>query len=347
MWSEFSLTAAFSGHIIAGNTLEILQTTVILESRLSLVYKFSVMAILGAHQSIVGGYHKAVERAAKVGCNCVQLFTGNPRSFGGYQVRFAFGKFLTKNNNQWAARNITSAAAKRFREKLDSLGIAHPLAHDSYLINLASPDPSLWRRSVDAFVVELQRAETLGIPFVVAHPGAFTTADERSGLANVARAVNEIHSRTRELAARCLLETTAGQGTTLGWRFEQFASILEQVDEPDRLGFCFDTCHVFAAGYPLSPAREYRATMAAFDRLLGLDRIKAFHLNDSRRERGSRIDRHAHIGHGELGTEPFRLLLNDRRFHGIPMYLETPKGQEKGKDWDAVNLRTLRSLAPK
>ncbi len=145
------------------------------------------------------------------------------------------------------------------------------------------------------------------------------------------------------LKARCLLETTAGQGTALGWRFEQFAAILDRLKQPERLGLCFDTCHVFAAGYPMGTRKEYLATMAAFDRLVGLDRIKAFHLNDSRRELGSRIDRHEHIGRGRLGLEPFRLLLSDPRFRDVPMYLETPKGEENGEDLDVVNLRMLRT----
>jgi deoxyribonuclease IV len=283
------------------------------------------MAILGVHESIAGGFHKAVERAAAVGCDCVQLFT--------------------KNNNQWAARGIAAAESRRFRGALGTSGILYPLAHDSYLINLASPNRQLWRKSVDAFVEELHRAETLGIPYVVTHPGAFTTGGEASGLRSIVRAIDEIHAQSHGLGVRCLLETTAGQGTSLGWRFEQFAAILSGVKEPDRLGFCFDTCHVFAAGYSLAPEKGYRETMAAFDRLLGLERIKAFHLNDSRRERGSRIDRHEHIGRGKLGLEAFRLLLADPRFHRTPMYLETPKGEESGEDWDAVNLRVLRGLA--
>ncbi|MBN1395356.1 MAG: deoxyribonuclease IV [Pirellulales bacterium] len=283
------------------------------------------MSILGAHQSIVGGFDKAVERARRCGCDCLQLFT--------------------KNNNQWVAGEITPRQAQRFREALDACGLTHPLAHDSYLINLASPDPKLWRKSIDAFIVEMRRAETLSIPFVVTHPGAYTTADEQTGLKNVVRAVDEIHSQTSDLKTRCLLETTAGQGTALGWRFEQLAAVLDRVKSPDRLGFCFDTCHVFAAGYPLAPEKNYRDTLSAFDKLLGLERIRAFHLNDSRRERGSRVDRHEHIGHGELGLEPFRLLLNDERFDEIPMYLETPKGTEDGVDWDLINLKTLRSLS--
>jgi deoxyribonuclease IV len=282
------------------------------------------MAILGAHRSIAGGYDKAVERASMCGCDCVQLFT--------------------KNNSQWAGGDITAGEAKRFSDALDTFGIIDPLAHDSYLINLASTTPLLWRKSVDALAAELHRAEILGIPYVVTHPGAFTTADEATGLRNIVKAMDEVADRTSGLRARCLLETTAGQGTALGWRFEHFAEVLEGVKHPDRLDFCFDTCHVFAAGYPLGTPEEYEATLATFDRLVGLDRIKAFHLNDSRRELGSRVDRHEHIGRGKLGLEPFRLLLADPRFREAPMYLETPKGEENGEDLDAVNLRILRSL---
>jgi deoxyribonuclease IV len=280
------------------------------------------MAILGAHKSIAGGFHKAVEIAHRSGCDCLQLFT--------------------KNNNQWAARDITTGDVEQFREALRTYRILHPLVHDSYLINLASPDRRLWKKSVDAFVVELHRAEILGIPYVVTHPGAFTTADEQTGLRNIVRAIDEVSAQTRGMQSRCLLETTSGQGTALGWRFEQLAAILDGVKEPDRLGFCFDTCHVFAAGYPMGTAEDYEETMATFDRLLGVERIRAFHLNDSRREQGSRIDRHEHIGRGRLGIEPFRLLLNDPRFADVPMYLETPKGEEDGEDLDAVNLRVLR-----
>ncbi len=282
------------------------------------------MAILGIHASIADGYHKAVERAHLCGSDCVQIFT--------------------KNNAQWRAKDITRPDAEKFRQTLADLGLSHPIVHDSYLINLASPDRALWRRSVNALVAELRRAETLGIPFVVAHPGAYTSSSEDLGLRQIVRAIDEIHRRTERIEAQCLLETTAGQGTSLGWRFEQFAAILDGVKQPDRLGICFDTCHVFAAGYPLGTEKEYRATMRALVRSVGLKRIKAFHLNDSRRELGSRVDRHAHIGRGRMGLEPFRLLLSDRRFRKIPMYLETPKGKEKGVDLDAINLKTLRGL---
>ncbi len=282
------------------------------------------MAILGAHQSIAGGYYKAVERAHERGCDCVQLFL--------------------KNNNQWAANDITAEQARQFREALPNLGVGHPIAHDSYLINLASPDRTLWKRSVEAFVDELRRAELLGIRYVVTHPGAYTSASEEAGLSNVVRAVNEINAQTRKLHARCLLETTAGQGTALGWRFEQLAAVFDRVKDPDRLGVCFDTCHVFAAGYELNTPKKYAATMNAFDRLVGLKRIKAFHLNDSRRECGSRVDRHEHIGRGAIGIRAFRLLLADERFPAVPMYLETPKGEDGGVDWDVRNLRVLRGM---
>ncbi len=282
------------------------------------------MPILGAHMSIAGGYHKAVYQAHQRGCDCVQLFT--------------------KNNNQWRAKEITAEEAKKFRDALRETGITHPLAHDSYLINLASPDPVLRRKSIDAFVVELQRASLLGIPYVVTHPGAFTTSSERQGLRRVIQALDSIHRQAADLPAQCLLETTAGQGSSLGWRFEHLAAILDGVKNPDRLGVCFDTCHVFAAGYPLGTERDYRATMRQFDTTVGIKQIKAFHLNDSRRELGSHVDRHAHIGQGHMGLEPFVHLLADRRFRKIPMYLETPKEKQDGVDCDLINLKTLRNL---
>jgi deoxyribonuclease IV len=282
------------------------------------------MAILGAHMSIAGGYYKAVEAAQRVGCDCVQLFT--------------------KNNNQWRAKELTDEDASRFKTALVELKIAHPIAHDSYLINLASPDRELWKKSVDAFIVELLRAERLGIPFVVTHPGAYTTSSESAGIAAIARALDEVHRQTRGIATQCLLETTAGQGSCLGWQFEQLAAMIDAVKDPDRLGVCFDTCHVFAAGYPMGSEKDYKATMRSLDKSVGLKLVRAFHLNDSLKPLGSRVDRHAHIGRGELGRASFKFLMNDRRFRKVPMYLETPKGDEKGIDLDVINLRVLRRL---
>jgi deoxyribonuclease-4 len=285
------------------------------------------MPILGAHQSIAGGYYKSVEIAHRFKCDCVQLFT--------------------KNNNQWRAKELTDEDVALFQAKLAELGVEHPLAHDSYLINLASPDAELWAKSVDAFVVEMLRAERLGIPYVVTHPGAHTTSSEEAGIAAVVRALDEVHRQTRGIKARCLLETTAGQGSCLGCKFEQLAAMLGGVKDPERLGVCVDTCHIFAAGYPLGTQKEYRATMRALDKTVGLKLVKAFHLNDSVKGLGSRVDRHAHIGKGMIGKEGFRLLLNDKRFAKVPMYLETPKGdakeQAEGK-FDRMNLRTLRGL---
>ncbi len=284
------------------------------------------MAILGAHMSIAGGYYRAVEAAHAAGCDCVQIFT--------------------KNNNQWRAKPLSRDDITRFRDALERLEIGHPISHDSYLINLASPDEALWKRSVEAFRVELERAEQLGIPYVVTHPGSYTVSTEAEGLARVALALNQVHRELPRIKAQCLLEITAGQGTNLGWRFEHLAEILRQVDRQERVGVCFDTCHAFAAGYDLRTRAGYRAAMRELDGLVGLERIKAFHLNDSVRELGSRVDRHAAIGLGKLGTEAFGLLLADRRFGQVPMYLETPKGTHDGEDWDVTNLRVLRNLIP-
>jgi deoxyribonuclease-4 len=283
------------------------------------------MAILGAHMSIAGGYYRAVEIAKACGCDCVQLFT--------------------KNNNQWAGKPISDADADRFKSALNDLQIAHPISHDSYLINLAAPDETLWRKSIDAFVIELERADQLGIPYVVTHPGSYTTTSEEEGLARIVTALDEVHARLPHVRAQCLLETTAGQGTNLGWRFEHLGAILNGVRDSHRLGVCVDTCHVFAAGYPLAPAKDFKATFRELDqRIGGLERVRAFHLNDSKREQGSRVDRHEHIGQGHLGLEPFALLLADPRFRQVPMYLETPKGQRDGEELDVINLRTLRNL---
>jgi deoxyribonuclease-4 len=274
--------------------------------------------------SIAGGYYRAVEHAANAGCDCVQLFT--------------------KNNNQWRAKEITDEDVSKFRDKLAELNISHPISHSSYLINLGSPKEDLWKKSVDAFVVEMLRAEKLGLLGVVVHPGSHTTVSEEEGIENIIRGLDEMHEQTRGIACRCVLETTAGQGSNLGWKFEQLAAMISGVKHPELLGVCLDTCHVFAAGYPLATPEEYADTMQQFDALIGLERIVAFHLNDSKRELGSRVDRHEHIGHGELGLEPFRHLLNDVRFAHVPMYLETAKGREDDEDLDVRNLQVLRSL---
>ena len=285
------------------------------------------MPMFGAHMSIAGGYHHAAEAAAKYDCKSLQLFT--------------------KNANQWKAKPITDVDVTTFRDALGKTKVRKLIAHDSYLINLATPDDTLYRRSVEAFVDEMQRAERLGLDYLVTHPGAHVGSGEEAGLKRVAQGIDETHGRCPNFHVRILLETTAGQGTSLGCRFEHLAQILGMIEEPERLGVCLDTCHVFAAGYALAPQAAYRKTMREFDKLIGLDRLEAFHLNDSMKPLGSRVDRHAHIGRGCLGLEPFRLLVNDRRFRNRPMVLETPKEDEKEGDMDAVNLRTLLELVKK
>ena len=218
------------------------------------------------------------------------------------------------------------------------------MAHTSYLINLASPDDALWKKSIDAMVVEVQRCHELGIGDLVVHPGAHMGAGEEAGLRRVALAIDELHRRTQDLGVTIDLETTAGQGSSLGHRFEHLQSILELVTHPRRLGVCVDTCHIFAAGYSLDRPERYDETIKQLDGTVGIDRFRVWHLNDSCRECGSRVDRHAGIGAGKMGLEPFRHLVNDLRFRHLPMILETPKGIEDGEDLDARNLRILRQL---
>jgi deoxyribonuclease-4 len=277
--------------------------------------------------SISGGHHNALLTAHKLACDTVQLFT--------------------KNSNQWNCRAISAAEILTFRRTLRQTRLRCPMAHDSYLINLASPACTLYRRSIDALIEELRRAEWLGLRYLVVHPGSHMDDTEDAGLARVAAALDRVHARCCDFRVQILLETTAGQGTNLGHRFEHLAHILSLVKEPRRLGVCLDTCHVFAAGYALWPPPEYEATLRAFDRIIGLGRLRAFHLNDSRKPLGSRVDRHAHIGQGCLGLEPFRLLVNDARFRNRPMVLETPKEETDERDMDSVNLELLRGLVRK
>ncbi|MFN0199234.1 MAG: deoxyribonuclease IV [Planctomycetaceae bacterium] len=280
--------------------------------------------ILGAHMSIAGGYYKAVDAAAELKMDCVQIFT--------------------KNNNQWLGKPLTDEDIRLFRDAIERTGIVSPCAHDSYLINVASPDEVLWVRSREALLEEVNRAEALGLAGLVMHPGSFTSSTEAEGLAKVVEALNWVHRQAPTVKIQIWLETTAGQGTNLGHRFEHLASIIDCVEHPERLGVCVDTCHIFAAGYPLASIEDYRRTMQEFDRVIGLKRICAFHLNDSLKDLGSRVDRHAHIGEGKLGIEPFRHLLNDPQFCKTPMYMETPKGERDGVSLDHINLGKLRKL---
>ncbi|MBM4068438.1 MAG: deoxyribonuclease IV [Planctomycetes bacterium] len=308
------------------------------------------MPLFGAHMSIAGGLHKAVETAAAHGMDTVQIFTHSPSQWAVKPVVPAGkeplrdGKSLTKNNNQWHAKDLAQADIHPFKTAVRRARLRYTTAHDCYLINLASPDPALYRKSLAAFVVEMQRAEALGLHYLVTHPGAAVDGDEEAGLQRVAAALDEAHACCPGFRVKVLLETTAGQGTSLGHRFEHLARILAKVKEPARLGVCLDTCHVFAAGYALAPEKEYRATMREFNRLIGVRRLRLFHVNDSAKPPGSRVDRHAHIGKGCIGLDGFRLLVNDPRFRSRPMILETPKESADRDDMDAVNLRMLRRL---
>lgn len=277
----------------------------------------------GAHMSMAGGHDRAVRSAHAVGFATVQLFT--------------------KSSNQWRATPLTDAHVAAFHAAIGETGVGTPVAHNSYLINLASPDDALWAKSIDAMTVEVERAEALGIGDLVAHPGAHVGSGEEAGLARIALGLDEVHRRTRGASVKIDLETTAGQGSCLGADFAHLGAILGLVAEPDRLGVCGDTCHIFAAGYSLDESGGYDETMASLERAVGAGRLRVWHLNDSQKGRGSRVDRHAGIGRGEIGVEPFRLLVNDPRWRDVPMILETPKGEE-GEGMDTVNLRLLRSL---
>jgi deoxyribonuclease-4 len=278
---------------------------------------------LGAHMSIAGGLDRAPLRGEQVGCDTIQVFT--------------------KSSRQWRAKPLSDREVEAFQANLKATGIGPVVAHDCYLVNLAAPRTSLWKKSVGAFRVELERAERLGIPFLVTHPGSHAGAGEAEGIARVAEALNVLHAALPGYRVQVLLETTAGQGSSLGSSFEQLAAILAQVGQADRIGICLDTCHVFAAGYDIRTPEGYWKTMQGFDSCLGLTRLKAVHLNDSRQGLGSRVDRHEHIGEGRLGLAAFRLLLNDVSLRGIPMILETPKGEDLVTA-DRQNLARLRRL---
>lgn len=289
------------------------------------------MPLLGAHMSIAGGLPRAVDRAQASRCEALQIFT--------------------KSAGQWRARPLPPEEIATFRARVDETGIRPVVAHNSYLINVAATAPALREQSIAALEEELDRAESLGLEGLVMHPGAYTNGSEEQGLRLIGRALRRVLRPRRRGRTLLLLEHTAGQGTSLGHRFEHLAAILEYVDGSPRVGVCLDTCHLLSAGYDMCSEAGYAATFESFDRLVGLDRVKVFHLNDSKRPCASRVDRHEHIGRGCLGLEPFRRLLNDPRFARLPMLLETPKLESAASlrrtdvdPWDARNLRTLRTL---
>ena len=277
---------------------------------------------LGAHESIADGLYKAFDRAQSVGCETVQVFV--------------------KSNRSWAVKPLAEEDVARFKAKAEETGIQPVVGHTSYLLNLGTLDEALWARSRDTLIVELERCEALDVPYLVLHPGSHVGAGEARGLARVTQALGEVHAATPGFRTQILLETTSGQGDSLGCRFEHLAWLIEQTPEGERLGVCLDTCHVFAAGYELRTPEGYAATLGAFDRSIGLERLKALHLNDSQGDLGSHKDRHAHIGKGHIGLEGFRHVLNDPRLAGLPGLLETDKSDDLHEDRE--NLEVLRSV---
>jgi deoxyribonuclease-4 len=249
---------------------------------------------------------------------------------------------FTKSERQWAAKPLEPDAIQRYLDRRDEAGVAMVVAHDSYLINIASPDDALWEKSRAALREELDRCDALEVPYLVSHPGAHVGSGTDAGIRRVAEALNRIHYERPNGKATLLIETTAGQGSCLGASFEEIAEILAGVDDAARIGVCLDTCHVFAAGYDIRDSESYADTMRSFDRIVGIDKLRCLHLNDSQKPLGSRIDRHAHIGEGEIGLGAFELLLNDRRLSGLPGVIETPKGDDGAED--GVNLGKLRAL---
>lgn len=292
------------------------------------------MPYFGAHMSIAGGLYKSVESASLLGIETLQLFTHSPSQWA----------VKPSPTADWVSKPLLEDDVAAFKKWLRDKKLRFPTAHDSYLINLATSDEMLNRKSIEAFVGELERAELLGLTYLVTHPGAHVGSGEEAGIARVAAAIDETHRRCLGFKTMILLEATAGQGTTLGHRFEHLAGIIERVAEPKRLGVCIDTCHIFAAGYELATRKKYEATIDEFDRIVGIRKLKLFHLNDSLKPLGSRVDRHAHLGKGHLGLEPFRFIVNDPRFEKLPMILETPKETPDNDCMDAVNLAVLREL---
>jgi deoxyribonuclease-4 len=280
------------------------------------------MALLGAHMSTSGGLSNAFDRGAQVGCTTMQIFT--------------------KNQNRWQQKPTPPEEVERWQQKQAATGIAPVVSHAAYLLNLGTGNSEIWDKSVDALVDELTRAEELGLLGVVFHPGAHMGEGEEAGIARIVKGMDEAHRRTPGFKTFTLVEGTAGQGSALGYKFEHLQAFLQGVAQPERLAFCLDTCHLFAAGYDLRTEQAYADTMGQFGELCGLERLKCFHFNDAKKPLGSRVDRHDHIGTGQLGLDAFGFILNDPRLASVPKILETEKSDDMRED--VMNLQVLRSL---
>ena len=278
--------------------------------------------LLGAHTSTAGGVSKSIERAEKLGFTAIQIFT--------------------KNNNRWFQKPFDQKEIDKFKTNLKNSSIKFVVSHDSYLINLCAKDKSILKKSRDAFLDELTRCEQLGIPYLNFHPGSHVGAGEKDGIKLIAESLNIVHDKTKNFKVNSMLEATAGAGTAIGYRFEQLREIIDLVDDKERMSVCIDTAHIFAAGYDIKNSKNYKNVIKEFDNIIGLERLKCFHMNDSKKELGSRRDRHEHIGKGFIGKEGFSNIMNDKRLKKIPKILETPKGKEMKED--IKNIKTLLSL---
>ena len=279
--------------------------------------------LLGAHFSIAKGLDKALFEAKSYGCNTLQIFT--------------------KNANAWKERIVTQKEIDRFKQAKLETGISKIASHTSYLINLATPEKKKHKMSCNALLQELVRSSNLGIPYAVLHPGSHMGTGDKEGILRIAESINDIFTKTPGISTRLLLEPTAGQGSSVGHTFEHLASIISKVEKKINPGVCLDTCHIFAAGYDIRTMEYYRKTMDDFDSIIGLDRLCLIHLNDSKKELGSRVDRHEQIGLGYIGLDAFKYIMNDNRLFDIPKIIETPK-ETTDKDWDEINLKLLREM---
>ena len=281
--------------------------------------------VFGAHESIAGGIYTAIERGQTATCDTIQLFN--------------------KSNSQWKAKKLTDEEIERYFELQQETGITVTCSHSSYLINIASPNPDLNEKSFLSLKEEVERCNRLKIPNLVFHPGSHVGSGQDAGLKAIILNINRLFDQVKGNTVTLCLETTAGQGSNLGYSFEHLAEIIDGAEDKDHVGVCMDSCHVFAAGYPISEAGDYKKTIKAFDSIIGLDRLRVLHLNDSKKPLGSKRDRHEHIGKGEIGIEGFRNIVNDRRLRNVPMIIETPKGDDLKEDRE--NLKLLRSLVKK
>jgi len=279
--------------------------------------------LLGAHFSIAKGLHKAISEADAYNCNTLQIFT--------------------KNANTWKEKILTEKQIQDFFQARQKTGIKHIISHTSYLINIAGPDIKKAKMSCEALKQEIIRSGQLEIPYVVLHPGSHMGKGEKKGIQQISDNINQIFDATTEITARLLLETTAGQGSCIGHTFEQLAAIIEKIHDHARIGICLDTCHIFAAGYDISTKKGYERTIKNFDDIIGLNNLFAIHLNDTKKECDSRVDRHEHIGDGCIGLDAFKYIINDSRLKNIPKILETPK-LKGNEDADLINLELLRGM---